>query len=378
MKIVFLSNFFNHHQRFISDHLYQATSGEYLFVETGRMPVERERLGYPNDKAAYVVQYNDRTKHRIDAEVLLADAVIWGEAPLSMIRERVKKGLITFRYSERRYKSPIKYLKWPIYSFHSMVYNRCFLLCAGAFCARDYVLSGMSLKRCFKWGYFPEFISYQNIDALVNKGSVAPPSILWVGRLIGIKHPEMAVEVGKFLKDRGYDFRISIVGCGELENELRLLIKQYSLSDKIELLGSMSPQKVRAKMEQSDIFLFTSDFGEGWGAVLNEAMNSGCAVVASHAAGSVPYMITDGINGFIYRSGSRRAFFEKVEWLISHPVERAEIAKNAYLTIKNTWNSQVACLNLLRLIEDLKNGQPTSVLEGPCSMAGYYKKNWFD
>ena len=43
-------------------------------------------------------------------------------------------------------------------------------------------------------------------------------------------------------------------------------------------------------MESSHIFLlFTSDRNEG--AALNESMNSGCAVVASDAIGSVPYLM---------------------------------------------------------------------------------------
>ena len=37
------------------------------------------------------------------------------------------------------------------------------------------------------------------------------------------------------------------------------------------MLGSMTPEQVREHMEESILFLFTSDFGEGWGAVLNEA-----------------------------------------------------------------------------------------------------------
>lgn len=51
----------------------------------------------------------------------------------------------------------------------------------------------------------------------------------------------------------------------------------------------MKASEVRSYMEKADIYLFTSDFNEGWGAVLNESMNSGCAVVASHAIGSVPF-----------------------------------------------------------------------------------------
>jgi glycosyltransferase involved in cell wall biosynthesis len=61
----------------------------------------------------------------------------------------------------------------------------------------------------------------------------------------------------------------------------------------------MAPEAVRDHMEAADIFLFTSDFNEGWGAVLNESMNSACAVVASHAIGSVPFLLKDGENGFI-------------------------------------------------------------------------------
>ena len=71
------------------------------------------------------------------------------------------------------------------------------------------------------------------------------------------------------------------------------------------MLGAMPPEEVRRHMEKADIYLFTSDFNEGWGAVLNESMNSGCAVVASHAIGSVPFLIKNGENGLIYENGNQ-------------------------------------------------------------------------
>ena len=66
----------------------------------------------------------------------------------------------------------------------------------------------------------------------------------------------------------------------------------------------MSPEKVRSVMEKSHIFVFTSSHLEGWGAVVNEAMNSGCAVVANVQAGAVPYLIEQGVNGIAYPRGS--------------------------------------------------------------------------
>ena len=80
------------------------------------------------------------------------------------------------------------------------------------------------------------------------------------------------------------------------------MIREKKLEDCVHMLGAMSPDEVRKHMEQANIFLFTSDRNEGWGAVLNEAMNSGCAVVASHAIGSVPYLIKNGNNGYIYEN----------------------------------------------------------------------------
>ena len=56
-------------------------------------------------------------------------------------------------------------------------------------------------------------------------------------------------------------------------------------------------------MEKSSIYLFTSNFDEGWGAVLNESMNSACAVISSHAAGATPFLISHNINGLLYTSG---------------------------------------------------------------------------
>ena len=67
------------------------------------------------------------------------------------------------------------------------------------------------------------------------------------------------------------------------------------------LKGNVHFTEVRTLMEESEIFIFTSDFNEGWGAVLNEAMSSACGCVASYKAGSTPFLL-DGTNGQVYNS----------------------------------------------------------------------------
>ena len=43
--------------------------------------------------------------------------------------------------------------------------------------------------------------------------------------------------------------------------------------------------------------------------MVNEAMNSGCAVVADHMIGAAPWLIRQGENGRMYRDGEEQELF---------------------------------------------------------------------
>ena len=131
-------------------------------------------------------------------------------------------------------------------------------------------------------------------------------------------------------------------------------------------------------MEKADIYLFTSDFNEGWGAVLNESMNSGCAVVASHAIGSVPFLIKNGENGLIYENGNQKQLEGKVELLLRDEEFRKKLAVNAYQSIVNVWSADVAAKRFITLCNSLLKGEPVDTLfaEGPCSKATILKNSW--
>ena len=121
---------------------------------------------------------------------------------------------------------------------------------------------------------------------------------------------------------------------------------------------------------QSDIAVVTSDRQEGWGAVVNESMNCACAVVACENIGSVPYLIQEKYNGLTFNDCDWNKMIEHVEWLIDHPSEMQNLARNAYLTMLNIWNAKVAAKNFLALVESIqKNEKSNSIKEGPCSNA---------
>jgi len=379
-KIIYLSNFFNHHQKAVADKLYELSCGEYLFVETGVISEEQRLLGYHGYDVPYVVRYSLENQTLIDNEIFEAKAVIHGEAPIRLIKKRIKAGKLTFRDDERRYKSICKYLKWPIYTYNSLFFNKCYLLCSSAFCARDYSLSGMRPDKCFKWGYFTETVKYVIDSVLSCKFSEKHDGrvkILWACRMIDWKHPEMAILLAKRLHESGFDFCMDIIGRGNMSAQIEQMISTYKLSDIVKMLGAMPPEQVRHNMERADIFISTSDKYEGWGATINEAMNSVCAVVASHAIGSVPFLIEDGVNGLIYRCGDAKDLFDKVTLLIKDKTLRHSLAYQAYKTMTGLWSAESAAISLYKLITALTRGECTPIEEGPCSRAPLMNDSWY-
>lgn len=358
MRVLFISNFFNHHQKPFSDAMFANLGDGYKFIETSTISEGRKALGWGMESyPPYVVTREQLVREMDHYQKFIdeADVVIIGSAPYDLIKNRLKAKKLTFCYSERLYKDGFQYYKIPVrivrhylkYTRHKNVY----MLCASAYTASDFAKSLTFINKAFKWGYFPETRRYNDVDSLIE--SKKPCSLLWVARFLALKHPEAPVEIARRLKNDGYSFTLDLIGSGVFEDKIQQMIVDYDLSDCVHMLGSMKPNEVRDHMEKSEIFLFTSDRHEGWGAVLNESMNSGCAVVASHAIGSVPFLVKDKENGFIYKDGNIDDLYEKVKYLLDNPTARREMSKKAYLTIADEWNAENAANRLIVLSKKL-------------------------
>ena len=385
MTCVFISNFFNHHQKPLSDALSRITDNNYHFIETYPMSDARKSLGWTvNDYPEYVkkIYESEETRRLCISLIDNADVVIIGSAPDELIKNRLKNGALTFRDWERIYKSGYEWYKTPkwLVSFYlkSGRHKSLYALCASAYTAADFAKTFTFLGKTYKWGYFPPAKHYDNIDALIDKKE--PSSILWAGRLIDWKHAESAVRVAAKLKSDGYIFRLKIAGDGPLRERLKRQIEDEGLSGCVIMLGSLLPERVREYMEKSQIYLFTSDRNEGWGVVLNESMNSGCAVVASHIIGSAPFLIEHRHSGLFYRDGDFEDLYKNVKWLLDNDIERRKIGACAYNTITEQWNAENAAARFICLAEaiQVKNKKPDLFESGVCSKAPIIKDNWFE
>ena len=374
MKLVFISNFFNHHQKPLSDEFFRILGDDYRFISTTEMPQERLRMGYPVLTASYIrYTYNSKSEKEECINLInSADVVIFGSASPFFLKKRKKEGKLIFLYSERLFRKgfSLRYLLPRFIKWNWIFYNvqNCFLLCASAYAAYDYNLIGLFKGKTYKWGYFTQVVQYDDLDSIIKKKKHF--SILWAGRFLRWKHPEYAIQLVQKLLTDGYEVELNIIGSGTLESEITDFVVNNGLSSYINLLGSKPPDEVRNYMEKSEIFIFTSDQNEGWGAVLNESMNSACAVVANGDIGAVPFMIQDGVNGLVYKNGDFEDFVSKVKMILDDEEKRKLLQINAYKTMIDIWNPKVAAERFVKFSESvILCGIGRNFDAGPCSVA---------
>jgi len=374
-----LSNYINHHQLPFCDSMYKKLDGNFIFIQTEPMEQERKDMGWNSDisNIPYLKCLYDE-EETCNNLILNCDVLIAGWTNrLEKVIERMQAHKLTIRIYERiyregqwkalsprgliaKYKEHTRFRKGPAY-----------LLCAGAYVASDFNIIKAYPNKMYKFGYFPELMKYDFRELMRKKNEDDTIRIIFAGRFMELKHPEFALMLARDLsKTEGIPkFEIHMVGSGQLENQLKEMAATYGVEDKVIFYGFKTPEEVRQIMEMCHIQLFCSNALEGWGAVVNEAMNSGCVPVASVNAGAVPYLIKQNQNGIAYEHDDYEKMKEAVIFLLKNDENRYKMAENAYNTIASVWNSDYAADTLINMIEGWINNEENPPSDGPLSKA---------
>lgn len=359
---------------------------DFKFVSTMKIFQWRLDLGFKDLDKEYdfVVRAYESDEAKEEAKRLAVDSdiVIIGSTTDELIEERLKQDKITFRYRARIFIFVDGFFK-TIFDKEKMglFYNRhikyrknknLYMLCANGYGANDFNLFGLYKNKIYKWGYFLETNKYDIDELIKEKEKNEKMEIVWVARFIKWKYPEKVIKLARSLKKQNYNFHIKMLGNGILQEKIKKQVEKYNLKDVVEMVGQVPSDKVKDYMEKANIFIATSGRNEGWGAVVNEAMNAGCTVIANEKMGSVPFLIKDNENGLIYNTYNE--FEEKVKLAITDKELRRKLSKNAYKTITEEWTSSIAANNLVKLFEKILEGKDTDVEVGPASKAYIYKR----
>ena len=397
-SVAVLGNYFNNHQLPVAKALLEATEGHYCFIaldERSNGSVGRDVLNGAYD---FVFQNQGQLGFFDEARRIIenVDIAVIGDSfsQARLFERRLMANKLTFFAAERilkrgggfRYFPPKAVKTYRNFGRYSK-YGCLHCLCQSAFLPLDFKLSGIHTSRMWKWGYFPETaeVAARNLTASDGRrrsewGSFATEgrrlNLLWLARLIGWKRPEISIEIARRLSDEGIDYHLVIAGEGDRRGAIEDLVCSYGLCDSISFVGGLSPEDVGEAMDAADIYLFTPDRNEGWGATLNEAMAHGCAVVASSIAGSTPYLVNDEKNALVFDWDSVDSCYACVKRLALDEDLRMRISFAAQKTIRDIWNGGIAARRLLQLSEALAEGLPSPFLEGPCSKAPIVEDEW--
>lgn len=135
----------------------------------------------------------------------------------------------------------------------------------------------------------------------------ATPRLACVGRLCEQKGQLLLIEAAARLAKDGVDFHLVLVGDGELREEIEARIVAHGLTDKVEITGWASGERVREELLAARAMVLPS-FAEGLPVVIMEALALGRPVLSTYVAG-IPELVLPEC-GWLVPAGSVDALVE--------------------------------------------------------------------
>jgi glycosyltransferase involved in cell wall biosynthesis len=194
-------------------------------------------------------------------------------------------------------------------------------------------------------------VVYGGIDAikvgtLKEKSDTKTVKVMFVGRMIKAKNPELVMKVARDLVIKYPALHFTFTGGGVLLKNLR----QYK-GKNIQVLGQVSRIKIDTLMAESDILVHPSEHHEGLPSVLLEAGAAGLAVVASDSGGTRE-LIENGVTGVLV-GVDERALSEVIEELVDNSDLRQRLGKRLQAKVVEKFNWELISDNYYRLLSNL-------------------------
>lgn len=382
MKILQITNIVSHHQLPLAVELFKLVGEEnFLFAALGRPTSERLNNGWSSDyNESWIVHPNESASdnQRYNDFWSAADIVICGERLIERMQERVDNNKICFYMSERWWKPPvgIARLLSPSYlnmflTFRRLTKSKYFhYLAIGPFAANDMRFVTTMKNRIWQWGYFTDFSLVQDLNKSSSHHVI---KVLWIGRMINLKRVDLLIKALGRIQSDGKEFKLTLIGDGPEKIRLEKLASKCLTRSSYEFLDFIPSSEVPSLMSQYDIYVLPSNAYEGWGAVVNEAMAAGCAVIASDKTGAGASLIQSKNNGLLFKSGSEDSLYKSLKLLFEQPELIKQYGKNARSTIEQEWQPKVVAYKLIKLSELLLQNESITrfVSDGPLKNLNY-------
>ncbi|MDZ7900887.1 MAG: glycosyltransferase family 4 protein [Arcicella sp.] len=210
-------------------------------------------------------------------------------------------------------------------------------------------------EKIYRFGYFrnvekPDFIKKEsNINQLI-----------FVGQLIERKGIFMLLEAVKNLVRIIPNFHINIIGSGILENQIKQYVQTHHLENFITLRGVINSENIAQFIQKADLLILPSVF-DGWGIVVNEALQNHVPVLISDQCGAKE-LIRNEENGLIFEAQNTESLTKQLSKFLQFSSEEKSKMKSKIIEttkkieIPVVADYMVACLDHA---ENITSHKPT-------------------
>lgn len=181
--------------------------------------------------------------------------------------------------------------------------------------------------------------------------------LLFCGKLISLKGPDLAIAILKSLHDLGYtDTRLHMVGEGNLRNQLKKQVASYNLQENVIFYGALSQENLIKCFEKSDAFILPGRYdletgrAETQGLVIQEAQAMSLPVIVSDVGG-MKYGLLPNESGFVINEGNIKEFVEAVEKLILNPKLKLEMGEAGRILVEKKYDNKI----LVKKLQEIYN-----------------------
>ncbi|MDO5617445.1 glycosyltransferase family 4 protein [Kocuria sp.] len=268
----------------------------------------------------------------------------------------------------------------------------------------DHVVTISRYNRCFLSSNFQIFrsVAGQKVHLVYNglelsRFPYAAPSnpsgplhVVGVGRLVEKKGFDVLIRAAAVAHRAGLEVRVTIAGGGERDQQLKELVSEVGLADRIEFQGPRTQREVGELLRQADVFVAPCVVGadgnaDGLPTVLLEAMAMGVPVIATRVTG-IPEVIRggdadgSGQTGILLEPGVVESLAQALTTVADPRWDRATVTRAAREVVETHFDSQHQAAALRALlppvptqlppVPDVSSTSSDAPMSGPTQRAG--------
>jgi glycosyltransferase involved in cell wall biosynthesis len=208
---------------------------------------------------------------------------------------------------------------------------------------------------------FSNVKSFQTIHYGLDIGIFKPKEKTAARKELNIESNKTILSFGAVsLSNKRKGMKEFISAIRKLENKEHILVLTFGGGEKIQKIPGVeiinagyqnSPEALSTIYSASDVFVIPS-LQEAFGQTSLEAMACGTPVVGFNTGG-ISDMIIPGETGLMAKTGDSEDLAKKIQWMVSHPIERSAMGKKARKLVEEEFTLEKQAESYLSLYKNI-------------------------